>query len=206
MARVVVGVTGTPGSLTALHRAAAEARVRGAELLAVLAWQSPGGEPGSRNGCGHAVLTQCRAAAADRLREALDAAFGGARPRVTVEGVTVRGTPGAALVDVAGDPEDLLVVGTGSRAALRRLVRPSVARYCLAHAPCPVLAVPPSPLQAALSRGAPPQPAADAPGPAGARGMTEPAGPLGGLDGGAQKYDTRSASCFVTIQAFVYCL
>ncbi|MFE7181462.1 universal stress protein [Streptomyces erythrochromogenes] len=151
VARVVVGVTGTPGSMTALHRAAAEARVRGAEVLAVLAWQSPGGELGSRNGCGPAVLTQCRSAAADRLREALDAAFGGARPRVTVEGLTVRGTPGAALVDVARDPEDLLVVGTGSRAALRRLVRPSVARYCLAHAPCPVLAVPPSPLQAELA-------------------------------------------------------
>ncbi|MFB0631122.1 hypothetical protein [Streptomyces sp. AB3(2024)] len=46
----------------------------------------------------------------------------------------VRGTPGPALVDVARDPDDLLVGGTGSRAALRRLVRPSVARYCLAHA------------------------------------------------------------------------
>lgn len=42
------------------------------------------------------------------------------------------------------------MVGTGSRTALRRLVRPSVARYCLAHAACPVMAVPPSPLQAEL--------------------------------------------------------
>ncbi|WP_240803534.1 universal stress protein [Streptomyces sp. A0592] len=151
MARVVVGVTGTPGSLTALHRAAAEARVRRAELLAVLAWQSPGGALGSRNGWGPDVLTEYRSAAADRLREALDAAFGVEWPCVPVEGLTVRGTPGAALVDVARDPEDLLVVGAGSRAALRRLVRPSVARYCLAHAPCPVLAVPPSPLQAALA-------------------------------------------------------
>ncbi|MFJ1565725.1 universal stress protein [Streptomyces erythrochromogenes] len=151
VARVVVGVTGTPGSLTALHGAAAEARVRGAELVAVLAWQSPGGELGSRNGWGPTVLTECRAAAADRLREALDVAFGVVWPRVTVGGLTVRGTPGAVLVDVARDPEDLLVVGTGSRAVLRRLVHPSVARYCLAHASCPVLAVPPSPLQAELA-------------------------------------------------------
>ncbi|MFI1279448.1 universal stress protein [Streptomyces sp. NPDC020858] len=53
--RVVVGVTGSPGSLTALHRAAAEARVRDAELRVVLAWQSPGGELGSRNGLGPAA-------------------------------------------------------------------------------------------------------------------------------------------------------
>ncbi|MFD9480493.1 universal stress protein [Streptomyces nojiriensis] len=53
-------------------------------------------------------------------------------------------------MDTARDPEDLLVVGTGSRTVWRRLVRPSVARYCVAHAACPVLAVPPSPLQAEL--------------------------------------------------------
>ncbi|MGW1767708.1 universal stress protein [Streptomyces sp. NPDC002073] len=150
MRRVVVGVTGTPGSLTALHRAAAEARVREAELQVVLAWQSPGGELGSRNGLGPSALAECRAGAAERLREVLDAAFGTAEPGVTLAGLTIRGTPGAVLVDTARDPEDLLVVGTGSRAALRRLVRPSVARYCLAHAACPVLVVPPSPLQAEL--------------------------------------------------------
>ncbi|MEJ8646137.1 universal stress protein [Streptomyces sp. MS1.HAVA.3] len=150
MRRVVVGVTGSPGSLTALHRAAAEARVRDAELRVVLAWQSPGGELGSRNGLVPAAPEQCRAAAVERLREVLDTAFGAAKAGVTLAGFTVRGTPGAALVDTACDPEDLLVVGTGSRAPLRRLVRPSVARYCLAHAACPVLVVPPSPLQAEL--------------------------------------------------------
>ncbi|WP_308299591.1 universal stress protein [Streptomyces sp. CJ_13] len=148
--RVVVGVTGTPGSMSALHRAAAEARVRDAELRVVLAWQSPGGELGSRNGLGPSALAECRAAVVERLREVLDTAFGAVKPGVTVAGLTVRGTPGAALVDAARDAQDLLVVGTGSRAALRRLVRPSVARYCLAHAACPVLVVPPSPLQSEL--------------------------------------------------------
>lgn len=149
MRRVVVGVTGTPGNLAALHRAAGEARVRGAELWAVLAWQPPGGGLARRNG--PVALAPCRAAAVTRLREVLDTAFGAVKPGVTLQGFTVRGTPGAALVDTARDPDDLLVVGTGSRAALRRLVRPSVARYCLAHAACPVLAVPPSPLQAQLA-------------------------------------------------------
>ncbi|WKD37048.1 universal stress protein [Streptomyces xanthophaeus] len=146
----MVGATGTPGSLAALHQAAAEARVRDAELWAVLAWQPPGGELGSRNGLGPDAAAQCRAAAVERLREVLDTAFGAVRPGVTLVGRTVRATPGAALVDTARDPEDLLVVGTGPRTVWRRLGRPSVARYCMAHAACPVLAVPPSPLQAEL--------------------------------------------------------
>ncbi|MEU9106349.1 hypothetical protein AB0D54_18735 [Streptomyces xanthophaeus] len=86
MRRVLVGVTGTAGNLTALHRAAAEARGRRAELWAVLAWRSPGGELGSRNGLGTAALVECRAAAVERLREVLDAAFGAVRPGVTLAG------------------------------------------------------------------------------------------------------------------------
>ncbi|MET3987989.1 nucleotide-binding universal stress UspA family protein [Streptomyces sp. PvR034] len=148
--RVVVGATGTPGSLAALHRGVAEARVRGAELWVVLAWQPPGGDLAGRGQGATQVLAACRTAAVDRLREVLDTAFGAAPPGVPLAGVAVRGTPGAALVDTARGPDDLLVVGTGSRAPLRRLLRPSVSRYCLAHAACAVLAVPPSPLQAEL--------------------------------------------------------
>ncbi|WP_327130129.1 universal stress protein [Streptomyces sp. NBC_01343] len=151
MRRVVVGATGTPGSMAALHQAAAEARLRDAELWVVLAWQSPCGELGNRNGLlGPSAPAACRSVAVERLREVLDTAFGAAKPGVTLAGLAVRGTPGAALVDTARDLDDLLVVGSGSRAPLRRLVRPSVARYCLAHATCPVLVVPPSPLQAEL--------------------------------------------------------
>ncbi|MFD9353218.1 universal stress protein [Streptomyces sp. NPDC060031] len=150
MRRVVVGVSGTPGSLAALHRAAAEARVRDAQLWAVMAWQAPGGGLGSRGSCAAPVLAQCRGAAVERLRRLLDLAFGAEPPGVALAGVSVRATPGAALVDAARGCDDLLVVGAGSRARLRRLVRPSVARYCLAHAACPVLTVPPPPLQADL--------------------------------------------------------
>lgn len=46
--RVVVGVSGSLGSLTALCRAAAEARLRGASLWPVLAWEPPGGELAAR--------------------------------------------------------------------------------------------------------------------------------------------------------------
>lgn len=154
--RVVVGVSGTPGSLTALRRAAVEARHRGAELWAVLAWDAPGAGVGGR----HCVsfdssLPLCRVDAEGRLRAALTTAFGPAGAGVPVAGRAVRGTPGAVLVDTARDQDCLLVVGTGPRGVLHRCLWPSVARHCLAHAPCPVLAVPPSPLrneQAAFHR------------------------------------------------------
>ncbi|MEU7038861.1 universal stress protein [Streptomyces sp. NPDC046237] len=149
----MVGTNGSLGSLTVLHEAAAQARTRDAELLVVLAWQPPGGGPGSRTACGPAVLADCRNAAAELLREVLGAFEEGRprlRPGVTPVGQTVRSTPGVALVDAVRGPGDLLVVGTGSRGPLLRALRPSVVRYCVAHAPCPVLAVPPSPLQADL--------------------------------------------------------
>ncbi|MCX5380806.1 universal stress protein [Streptomyces sp. NBC_00091] len=148
--RVVAGVSGGPGSLTALHRAADEARLRGAQLWAVLAWQAPGGGLGSRGSGAGSPYPECRAAAVGRLREALDAAFGPGGPGIALAGQVVRGTPGAVLVDAVRDAGDLLVVGAGCRGRLLGALRPSVARHCLAHAPCPVLAVPPSPLEAQL--------------------------------------------------------
>ncbi|MFD5348506.1 universal stress protein [Streptomyces anulatus] len=149
--RIVVGVSGSPGSLAALHRAAAEARERNAELYAVLAWQLPGGGLGGRATYGAAVLQECREAAVEDLRTLLDGAFAVRRPGVALSGLAVRGKPGAVLVEAAGSADGLLVVGTGSHGRGLSALRPSVARYCLAHAVCPVLAVPPNPLEAELA-------------------------------------------------------
>ena len=54
----------------------------------------------------------------------------------------IRGATGPALVETANRAHDLLVVGAGRRGLLHPL-RASAARYCLAHAGCPVIAVPP---------------------------------------------------------------
>ncbi|WP_371656466.1 MULTISPECIES: universal stress protein [unclassified Streptomyces] len=148
--RVVVGVSGRLGSLTALHRAAVEARRSGATLCAVLAWAPPGGELGHRESPTLDLLAECRRIAGEQLLNAFDCAFGPSGPGVPLQGLVVRGRPGPALVEAAGRSGDLLVVGAGTRGRLRRMARPSVARYCLAHATCPVLAVPPSPLQREL--------------------------------------------------------
>ncbi|MEV0012084.1 universal stress protein [Streptomyces sp. NPDC047973] len=149
--RVVVGVSGSLGSLTALHRATAEARERGSELYAVLAWQLPGGGLGGRATYGTAVLRECREAAVEDLCTALDTAFAAGGPGVPLVGRTVRGEPGAVLVDAVRSSDDLLVVGTGIRGRWLPGLRAPVARHCLAHAPCPVLAVPPNPLEAEIA-------------------------------------------------------
>ncbi|MEV7308752.1 universal stress protein [Streptomyces microflavus] len=149
--RIVVGVSGSPGSLTALHRATAEARERNAELCAVLAWQLPGGGLGGRATYGAAVLRACREAAVEELRTILGSAFAVRRPGVELSGLTVRGEPGSVLVGAARSADDLLVVGVGTRGRWLPGIRPSVTRYCLAHAKCPVLAVPPNPLEAELA-------------------------------------------------------
>jgi len=79
----------------------------------------------------------------------LDVQVGGHPAQPVVE----RGETGLVLVDVANQPDDLLIVGTGRRGALGRMLRRSVARYCLAHAKCPVLAVPPSALMDEMGHG-----------------------------------------------------
>ncbi|MFE6868796.1 universal stress protein [Kitasatospora sp. NPDC057692] len=160
-ARVIVGVSGSLHSLTALHRAADEARDRGAVLVPVLAWTPAGGEYNYRLRPCPPLLRAWQAMADARLDQALEEAFGGLPAGVRVEPQVVRGEVGPVLTSLADRPDDLLVVGAGRHGALRTAVRRlfqggSVSRYCLARARCTVLAVPPSDLQAdlrALRRG-----------------------------------------------------
>ncbi|MFJ5265453.1 universal stress protein [Streptomyces sp. NPDC088387] len=150
--RVVVGVSGSLGSLTALCRAADEARRRDAELWPVLAWEPPGGELGTRRSPAPCVLLdEWRRLAADRLLTALHDAFGDRGPGVPMNALVARGLPGTALVRTADRENDVLVVGAGRRSHWHRAFSRSVGRYCLTHATCPVLAIPPSPLEAQLA-------------------------------------------------------
>ncbi|MFH8772794.1 MULTISPECIES: universal stress protein [unclassified Streptomyces] len=149
-ARVVVGVSGSLGSVTALRRAAALARRLGAELWPVLAWEPPGGDPAARRSPAAGLLVEeWQRLAKQRLASVLDEIFGDDGPGVPMHAVIVRGTPGRALVATADRDNDLLVVGAGRR-GLQRAFSGRVSRHCLAHADCPVLAVPPSPLESDL--------------------------------------------------------
>ncbi len=151
--RVVVGVSGTLSSLTALHRAADEARRRDALLVPVLAWEPPGGEDFYRRSPCPPLLAETEHRAVLRLDTALEQAFGGFPPGLSTRAAVVRGPAGPALVAEACEPGDLLVLSAGRRTRLRVLLPAPVPRHCLRHATCPVYVVPPSDLLAHLGRG-----------------------------------------------------
>jgi nucleotide-binding universal stress UspA family protein len=149
--RIFAGVNGSPGSLQALRYATDEARERDVPLVPLLAWVPPGGDlADQRHPC--LELRQIwRAAAHQRLWDAFDAGLGGLPSGLHVEPRVVRGEAGPVLVDSANEPGDLLVIGSGRRGPRRAMSR-SVSRYCLAHAHCPVIAIPPSALMEETSR------------------------------------------------------
>ncbi|MGW4567552.1 universal stress protein [Streptomyces sp. NPDC004561] len=150
VARVVVGVSGSLGSVTALRRATALARRLGAELWPVLAWEPPGGDQAARRSPAAGLpVEEWQRLARQRLVSVLEEIFGTVSPGVPVHALVVRGAPGRALVAVADREDDVLVVGAGRR-GLQRAFSGRVSRHCLAHAVCPVLAVPPSPLESDL--------------------------------------------------------
>jgi nucleotide-binding universal stress UspA family protein len=136
---VVVGTDGSPASRAALHFAANEARLRGATLHVVVAWQYP-------------VLTtmpafgvlppveQMTAEAAEGLTQFLDdEGIGG--DDLDVVPLVAQGPAAAALLDAAADA-DLLVVGSRGHGGFAGLLLGSVSQACVTHAPCPVVVVP----------------------------------------------------------------
>lgn len=142
--RIIVGASGSPGSLCALRYAGYLARVTDATVIPVLAWTPPGGEIADlRSPCPY-LRRVWADDARQRLRDALAAAWGQQPPAgLDVRPAVQRGEAGPVLIWIAGEPGDLLVIGAGRRGTLTRLVSGQVSRYCLAHARCPVLAIPP---------------------------------------------------------------
>jgi nucleotide-binding universal stress UspA family protein len=142
--RLVVGSNGSPGSLPALRYALHLARRSDIPLVAVLAWVPPGGDLAERRWPSAYPRHIWAQAARQRLNDALDAAWGGVPPDLDIALVIIRGEPGPSLVATADAGDDVLIIGAGQRGTLTRMWRGKVSRYCLAHARCPVLAVPPA--------------------------------------------------------------
>jgi nucleotide-binding universal stress UspA family protein len=148
--RIVVGVSGSAGSLQALRYAAELARSDSAVLAPVLAWTPPGGDLADRHYPNPELRRVWMQAAWDRLWRAIELAFGGPPADLAFSPEVIRGDAGHVLTEAAVQPGDVLVIGAGRHGALRRLLACHVSRYCLGHACCPVVAVPPSPLQSEL--------------------------------------------------------
>ena len=151
--RIVVGVHGSLGSLQALRWAADEAQQRRVSLVPVIAWVPPGGDMAERSHPSPYLRQLWQDAACKRLTDAFDEGLGGLPDDLQVQPHVERGDAGPVLVDIADQPGDLLVIGTGRRNPVGRALHRSVGRYCLAHAKCPVIAVPPSALMDEMRRG-----------------------------------------------------
>jgi nucleotide-binding universal stress UspA family protein len=136
--RIFAGVSGSAGGVHALRYAAVLARDHDAILVPLLAWVPP-----DSSRLPWPELRQLwEDDAWQRLWDALDTAFGGLPTGVRAEPAVLRGKPGEVLVSAACRAGDVLVIGAGRRGA-RRLRCCGISRYCLAHACCPVLAIPP---------------------------------------------------------------
>ncbi len=138
MAKIVVGVDGSPSSLQALEWAYNEALVSGAELTAVHGWIYPySGELTSVSG----PRTQMQLDAMEELKAGLESLGprlnGGA---LHVHARLIEQTPAEALLEEAADA-DLVVVGSRGRGAVRSTLLGSVSRTVAHHATCPVAVI-----------------------------------------------------------------
>jgi nucleotide-binding universal stress UspA family protein len=144
--RVIVGTCGSPGSVRALRYARDLAADSDAMLIPVHAWTPPGGDIADRRAPNPVLRRVWQDAAWQRLWASVEVAFGGPPQGVEMSPVVVRGLPGEVIVGLARRADDLIVVGAGRRGLLARVRHGQVARYCVARAACPVVAVPPSDL------------------------------------------------------------
>ena len=134
--RIVVGVDGSPSSMTALRWAILQAELTGCDVEAVIAWRLP-----SRYG--FAPVTDratdfegdARKVLADALNEASSV-----EPDVVIRSSVVEGHPAEVLVRAARGA-DMLVVGSRGHGGFTGAVLGSVSQYCVHHAPCPVLVI-----------------------------------------------------------------
>lgn len=141
--RVVTGVSGSAGSLQALRYATEMARTSSAMLVPVLAWIPPGGDLADRQFPNPVLRAAWREAAWERLWSAINLAIGGPPAELRFAPRVIRGEVGDVLTQVAREPGDVLVIGAGRHGPIRRALACRVTRYCVAHASCPVVAVPP---------------------------------------------------------------
>lgn len=128
--KIVVGYLSSPEGEAALNAAAAEAQLRGAEVVVVHSMRG---------------ATRDEADQVLEYREAMAAVEG----RFTSEGISVKTrelvlgqSPADDLIDVAhSENADLIVIGLRKRSPVGKLVLGSNAQDILLQAPCPVLAV-----------------------------------------------------------------
>jgi nucleotide-binding universal stress UspA family protein len=139
MPTIVVGIDGSDTSRDALAWAIREAKVRGAELVALHAWSFPAVSGGP---FGMAVPPldidfekEARAALDKVITET------GSTEGLTIRREIVRSPAAQALIE-ASKTADLVVVGSRGLGGFAELLLGSVGHQCVQHSACPVVIVP----------------------------------------------------------------
>ena len=141
--RIVVGVDGSPSSVQALRWALEQARITGAPVCAVCAWDLPASPT-------YVAVEEDIGYREEGARTVLDGAIKdatGDAEALPVEREVVCGHPAKVLVDASTDA-GLLVVGSRGHGGFAGLLLGSVSQHVVAHASCPVVVV-----RAATDRG-----------------------------------------------------
>ena len=140
--RIVVGVDGSEGSRTALRWAIGQARVTGATVEAVSAWQDPvmygypyGWPADGFDGGTIMALTE------KALDDTLAQEASGSDHPVEILGRVIQGHPSEVLLE-ASKGAQLLVVGDRGHSTFGGLLLGSTSQHCVQHATCPVVVVP----------------------------------------------------------------
>lgn len=130
---IVVGVDGSPASIGALRWAVSQARITGARLEVIAAWEVPWTIMASPTKVGRDYLREVRERLDPAIAEGLSDAEG---VDVTVRIVEWESAP--SLISAA-EGADMLVIGSHRYGTVKGMHLGSVASYCAHHAPCPVL-------------------------------------------------------------------
>jgi len=145
--RILVGVDASPPSVKALERAAEEARLRGATLEVVHAFNPPDQSTAfpvvPEKGADRADLEAERTKANDKLGRWLEESEVDLSDLDVEWSVLANNRPTEVLIDRSKDA-DLVVVGSRGRGGFRGLLLGSTSEQVTRHARCPVLVVRPS--------------------------------------------------------------
>ena len=142
MKTIVVGVDGSEGSKRALRWACdAAGREDDATVIAIATWSYPvaGASPWM---AGYDMPIDLAEPTTDVLNEAVATVTAAGFPADRITTRVVCGSAASTLIDAAKDA-DLLVVGSRGLGGFAGLLLGSVSHQIAAHAPCPVVVVPP---------------------------------------------------------------
>ena len=140
-AGILVGFDHSPAGVAALRWAVRQGCMQRLHLHVIHAWEPEPGEVASLTAEQHARMREAVVAACTkRIKEVLAELPAHVHAEIEI----LEGPAGPILIEHARDAS-LLVLGLHERPGHRRLSAGSVSYYCLSHAPCAVVGVPPEP-------------------------------------------------------------